>query len=56
MGLYYLLLNQLPEPMAARSFLGWPLSLLLGVLVMWWGVCVALLFAWRERGQGEKYE
>ncbi len=41
---YYLALDVWPEKMAS-FFLGWPLSVLLGLLVMAWAIVVGLVFA-----------
>lgn len=54
---YYVALDVWPQTMAAL-WLGWPLSVLLGLLVMAWSALVGLWFAHRavpvsSRGEGE---
>lgn len=44
MVLYYLALGVMPELMATTWWLGLPLSIITGVLVMGWGVIMAMVY------------
>ncbi len=45
MALYYLGLYYCPETLAHLEFMGWPLSIFLGVVVMVWAVLIGGIFA-----------
>ncbi len=54
MVLYYLLLNRAPDWLATGRLFGWPLSLLFGVMTMFWGVFIAALFALKREESHEE--